>query len=47
MPYLWGMVALKARVHENVQRLKNVGLRFSFCSHMLLSWVLWQSPMGK
>ena len=30
---------LKSRVQENVQRLKNVRLRFSFWAHMLLSWV--------
>ena len=31
---------LKSRVQENVQRLKNARLRFSFRAHiMLLSWV--------
>ena len=30
---------LKARVQENLYRLKNVRLRFSFWAHMLLSWV--------
>ncbi len=39
----WGLLHsrlnLKATVQENVQRLKNVRLRFSFWAYMLLSWV--------
>ena len=31
----WKMNIIKARVQENVLRLKNARLRFSFCAHML------------